>query len=64
MKKENLNVVYGVIQNFYYDLKSSIKNGASLEVQNMNRGLLNSAIRDYMVNGGKRNVEKYCEFYA
>lgn len=62
--KENLNVLYGLIQRYYFELKESLVNGSTLEGQQMNRELLNRAIRNYLLNGGKRDISNYCRYYV
>ena len=58
-----LNIEYRLIKRYYYEFVESLELG-NLEVQNMNRRLLNNTIKSYVVNGGKRNIEKYCKYYV
>ena len=58
-----LNIEYRLIKRYYYEFVESLELG-NLEVQNMNRRLLNNTIKSYVANGGKRNIEKYCKYYV
>lgn len=63
MEKSNLNITYNLIKKYFKEFECSLTM-ADLEVQNMNRCLLNSAIRNYIDNGGKRNISMYSKYYV
>ena len=62
--KKDLNALFRLIQRYYGELKESLVNCSALEVQYMNRWLLNDTIRSYVDNGGKRDISIYCKYYV
>lgn len=63
MKKNNLNITYNLIKKYFDEFERSLTMGG-LEIQNMNRYLLNSTIREYTNNGGKKNISMYSKYYV
>lgn len=67
-----MNRLYKLIKRYYYELEESInwgnnyseKYGDNLQVQLCDRRILNNTISEYIAKGGKRNIEKYCKYYA
>lgn len=63
MEQNNLNTIYNLIKKYFEEFERSLIMGG-LEIQNMNRCLLNSTIRNYIGNGGKRNISMYSKYYV